>query len=139
DGTYRVVVLTNDTDFPMSLAPTFDADGTGTPNQSTVTITNGGTDLLQDFGYRYAGDNALSGTVGLDDPTYNGVLGTNGSGTLTNEVPFPNVTVYAYLWNDNGNGLLDSGETFFLGTATSATNGDYSFAGLPSGGANSHY
>ena len=135
NGTYRVNVLTNDSDFSSSLAATYDADGTNTPHTSTVTITGGSINLMQDFGYRYSGNNVVSGTIGLDDPTYDGVLGTNGSGTLSSETPFTNVTVYAYLWNDDGDSVVESGETIYVTSADSGTNGDYSLTGLP-GGAN---
>ncbi|MEI6297875.1 MAG: SdrD B-like domain-containing protein, partial [bacterium] len=92
NGTYTVKVNTNDSNFPTGVVPVFDADGTNTPSQSTLTISSGGINTNQDFGYKYSGANALSGTVGLDATPYDGLLGTNGSGTLTNEDDGPRFT-----------------------------------------------
>ena len=153
NGAYEVRVLTNDAAFPAGLMACYDPDGTNDSRVVSIVISNGhivsvggvtrtNFDLSIDFGYRYAGTNALSGTVGLDDPSFNGLLGTSGAGVSSNEAPFANVQVYAYLWRDmDSNGVVGAGETIALGSTTTATNGDYSFTGLPDslGGGTNYY
>ena len=151
NGTYRVNVLTNDTDFPAGLAATYDADGTPDGVANTLKIVNGhiseingasvtNADLTIDFGYKYAGNNSLSGTVGLDVAPYDGVLnGTSPSGTGSGEFPFAGVSVYLYLWNDTGNNAVDAGEVTPISSALTGPNGDYSFTGLPNGDGNDRY
>lgn len=150
NGSYKVVVQTTSTNFPAGVSITRDPDGVLDSTGGTIVVSGGhvasigGTncsscDLDLDFGYRYAGGNTLSGTVGMDGVPANGLLGTNATGVNADEAPFAGQAVYIYLWQDNGNGTLDSGETTFLNSTTTATNGDYSFTGLPSGGANNWY
>ena len=153
DGTYVVRVLTNDAAFPAGLAAVYDPDGAADSQISSIVVSNGlvvsvgGTsrtnfDLSIDFGYKYSGANTLSGTVGLDATPYDGVLGSSGSGVGTGEAPFAGVAVYAYVWRDSdSNGVVNAGETIALGSTTTATNGDYSFTGLPSslGGGTNYY
>ena len=149
DGNYSVHVITNDVDFPFppGLTQTYDRDGF-IDNIATNILVSGGSvvsvdgdpctncDLRNDFGYRYAGNNSLSGTVGLDNPEdIDGVLnGTNTSGVATGEVAFAGVTVFAYLWHDlDGDGVVDPGETILVGTTVTDANGDYQFTNLPDG------
>ncbi len=153
DGTYRVVVDAGDDDFPAGLAPSADPDGTldhiatNVVIQSAQVVTIGGNtwtvgDLEVNFGYRYAGNNTLSGTVGLDNPASpDGRLnGTDPSGVGVGETALAGVTVFAYLWNDaDTDGAVDAGETILLGSTVTAANGDYAFTGLPDGGAESFY
>jgi uncharacterized repeat protein (TIGR01451 family) len=156
DGTYRVIVQTNDPDFASQLTPTYNADvyaggvldncatnvqvylGTIT-NINSVAWTNG--DLAIDFGYRFAGDKGLIGTVGLETGPFDGVLGTGTNGVGPGEYPYSNVILQLDLWMDkNGDGLRGVGEVFTIGTTTSATNGDYAFGNLPaSSGASNFY
>lgn len=150
NGTYKVVVRTTDPNFPTGLTATRDPDGTldsvandiviASGHVASLGLTNcGSCDLNVDFGYRYVGANSLSGTVGLDGTPANGLLGSGASGVASDEVAFANQTVYLYLWKDNGNGTIDSGETIALNSTTTDTNGDYTFTGLPSGGVNDWY
>jgi uncharacterized repeat protein (TIGR01451 family) len=150
DGTYRVLVRTNDLDFPSDLGQVYDPDGTNDHQGSSIVISNGvvvqiggstcsGCDLNVDFGYRYTGTNSLSGTVGLDGLPYDGVMGTGASGVGTNEAPFANVTVYLYLWDDDGDNVVEGGEYNLVVSGTTATNGDYAFTGLPDGDGNDRY
>jgi len=150
DATYRVVVSTNDTDWPAEVIRVYDPDGTLDDQASSIVVSNGHiatiggitytNDLDVDFGYRYDGSNLLSGTVGLDFEPYDGALGDGAiSGVTSNEAPFPDVTMYLYLWQDNGNTNVDSGETILIASTTTSTNGDYSFSGLPSGGVSNYY
>ncbi len=149
DGNYSVHVITDDEDFPFpaGLTQTYDRDGF-IDNIATNILVSGGSvvsvdgvpctdcDLQNNFGYRYEGNNSLSGTVGLDDPEdIDGVLnGTNTSGVATGEVAFAGVTVFAYLWHDlNDDGIVDPGETILVGTAITDANGDYLFTDLPDG------
>jgi len=151
DGTWSVTVRTNDVDFPTGLAQTFDPDGVLDDAGSAIVISGGvvtsvggapctDCDLAIDFGYRYSGSNSLSGTIGFDAAPYDGVLnGTNASGTATNEVPYAGVSVYLYLWNDDGDGIVEPGEYVAIASTTTATNGDYAFTGLPAGDGNDRY
>src|SRR5262249_55436252 len=99
--------------------------------------------LIVDFGYRYTGTNALSGTICTDNPSALdgrcGATATTYSGVGTGETALAGVQVSAYRWVDDGDnvawsapGVLDSGDTFTL-LATTSTNasGDYSFSNLP--------
>jgi len=152
DGNYYVIVDTNDVDWPAGLIQSYDPDGVFNSIGTNVVISNevvtsiGGTacsdcDLNVDFGYRYASTNVLRGTIGLDDPSnIDGVLGTNTFGVTSNEVPFAGIVVYAYLWNDDGDGIVEPGETTLVNSKTTDVNGNYAFTDLPNGsGTNSYY
>jgi uncharacterized repeat protein (TIGR01451 family) len=167
NGTYNLKVLTSDPDWPvasgLSTTPTYEArtGNTASRDNSVQVVVSGGAvssivdgdpattdtcsscNLNVDFGYRYAGTNALSGTVCTDDATKNGYCGataTTYSGTTTGESPLEGITVAAYLWVDDGDniawnagtGVLDSGDTFTLvSTASTNATGDYTFSNLP--------
>ena len=148
---YGVRAATNDADFPAGLTNTWTADGT-IDNYTTNVVMSGGSvafiggypctgcDLNVDFGYRYAGNNSLSGTIGLDATPYDGLMnGLNPSGPGAGESPYAGVPVTLYLWNDDGDGVIESGETAQIGTTTTAANGDYAFTGLPNGDGNDKY
>jgi uncharacterized repeat protein (TIGR01451 family) len=152
NGTYRVTVLTNDTDFPLGLTATYDADGTSDSTTGEIDIDGGhvvsingvgvtDADLMIDFGYRFVGSNRLSGTVGLDVPTFDGLLnGMNPNGVGTGEYPFAGRTVYLSLWNDAGvSNVVESGETTPIASVTTLANGDYSFENLPAGDGDDRY
>ena len=163
DGTYNVKVRTSDSDWPsgLSTTPTFEVRSGNTAsrnNAAQVVVTSGavssivdgdpattdtcsGCNLLVDFGYRYAGTNALSGTVCTDDTSKNGYCGataTTYSGVTTGESALQGIQVTAYRWTDDGDNTawsgstLDAGDTFVLvGTASTNATGDYSFTNLP--------
>ncbi|MBA4386563.1 MAG: hypothetical protein C0404_01200 [Verrucomicrobia bacterium] len=150
NATYKVVVSTNDTDFPAGLVPTYDVEGI-LDNQATSIVVSAGhifsiagvlktnADLTVDFGYRYFGTNVLSGTVGLDGTPTNGVLGAGASGVSADEIPFGNVPVYLTFWADDGDNVIEPGETRLISSTATSTNGDYSFTGLPAGDGNDKY
>lgn len=116
DGSYTVWV--NDTNHVLGeVAPTFDADGTGTPNQSTTTITGGNTDNDQDFGYAPAGQAPGDGLIG--DTLY---LDSDGSGAPDPGEGLEGVTVE--LLDNLGN---------VIATTTTDENGHYYFGNLPDG------
>lgn len=144
DGTYEVRVLTSDTNFPSGLLASYDPDGGTNSQVSSIIISNahivsvGGSsvsnfDLSIDFGYRFAGSNTLSGTIGLDALPYDGVMGgTSTSGVSVGESPFVGLSVFAYLWRDlNSNGVIEVSERVLVNSTTTSSNGDYSFSGLP--------
>ena len=151
DGTYGVQVATGDADFPAGLTNVWTADGTFDDYATNIVISGGtvvsvgglpctGCDLSIDFGYRYAGNNSLSGTIGYDAGPFDGVLnGTNASGVATNESAYAGVSVYLYLWNDDGDGIVEAGEYAAIASTATGTNGDYSFAGLPNGDGDDRY
>ncbi len=145
DATYYVVVDTNDVDWPAGLVQNYDPDGVADSVGTNIVVSLGAVssiggvsctncDLNVDFGYRIASTNVLRGTIGLDDPNdIDGVLGTNSFGVTTNEVAFENVTVYCYLWNDDGNGTVEAGETVLVNNTLTDDQGDYGFDDLPVG------
>lgn len=151
DGTYVVVVATNDSDWTSILGQTYDPDGALDDSASAIIISNGvvvsiggspvtNADLDIDFGYRYTGTNSLSGTVGLESDPLDGVMGTGSSGyTASNEVPYANVSLYLYLWDDDGDNIVDPGESKLISSTLTVTNGDYSFSNLPEGDGNDAY
>lgn len=164
-GTYNLKVQTADPDWPsgLSTTPTFEvrASNTASRNNAVQVVVSGGTvtsvvdgdpandpdtcttcNLSVDFGYRYAGVNALSGTVCTDDATKNGYCGataTTYAGVTTGESALEGIQVSVYRWTDDGDntawsgaGVLDSGDSFqLLGSSFTNAAGDYSFANLP--------
>lgn len=166
DGTYNLKVLTTDPDWPSGLptTPTFEVRGSNTAslNNAVQVVVSGGAvssivdgdpandpdtctdcNLNVDFGYRYAGTNALSGTICTDDAALNGYCGdtaTTYSGVGTGESALQGIQVTAYRWTDDGDnvawnagtGVIDSGDSFVLfGSTSTNALGDYSFANLP--------
>ena len=61
-GTYRVRIDTST--LPAGLAPTFDLDGTGTPNAATIVLGGGASNRAVDFGYGTGEATGASGTLG---------------------------------------------------------------------------
>lgn len=111
DGTspnYQVVV-TPPTGYPTQ---TFDADGLGTANQSSLRLDINDDNVLQDFGYRGPGTQALGNFVWHD-------LNGNGRQDGGSEVGIAGITVE----------LLDSTGTVIDVTTTNGS-GLYSFANL---------
>jgi hypothetical protein len=93
-------------------SPTFDLDGTATPDVATVSVTTGQNRTDVDFGYR--------GTAALGDRVW---YDLNGNGTQElDEVGLNGVTV----------DLLD-GSGNVLNTTVTSINGTYGFAGLFAG------
>ena len=148
---YGVGVDTGDADFPAGLVSTWTADGTFDDYTTNIVMSGGAVtsiggypctdcDLNVDFGYRYAGSNSLSGTIGLDATPYDGLMnGLNPSGPGAGESPYAGVPVTLYLWDDDGDGIIEAGETTQIGTETTDANGDYAFTGLPNGDGNDRY
>lgn len=151
DGTYTVIVATNDSDWISVLGQTYDPDGVKDNQGSGIIVLNGvvvsiggspvtNADLDIDFGYRYTGTNSLSGTVGLESNPIDGVIGSGSSGyTVSNEVPYSDVSLYLYLWNDDGNSIVEPGESKLISSTLTTTNGDYLFTNLPEGDGNDNY
>ncbi|WP_420208561.1 SdrD B-like domain-containing protein [Candidatus Electronema sp. JC] len=137
----QYTVEVNPADLPSGLQPTYDKDG-GNDNKAIVTATTGSINDI-DFGYQYANlNNSLSGTI-CQEPSSggDGVCGASGqdSGVTTGETAFSGVPVYIYKWTDDGDGIVESGETALLQSTTTKSNGDYSFDKLPELGANEGY
>ena len=93
---------------------TYDADGTGTANESDTTLAGAGSDPTQDFGYQNTSLADISGTV-FDDLDADGVLEAGDDGIA-------GVTV----------DLLDSAGNV-IATTTTDTSGNYTFPDLPDG------
>ena len=108
--TYTVEV--DDTTLPAGVAPTFDFDGTGTPNVASVTLGAGDTNNDVDFGYR--------GTGAIGDRVWEDL---NGDGVQdAGEPGISGVTVT--LRDSNGD---------VVGTDVTDANGNYSFENLGRG------
>lgn len=127
DGTYTVVVNTADPDFPAGLTQTFDPDEanpcTTCDSQGTSTIIGGSIDLTRDFGYRFSGNNSVSGTAFHDDND-NAVQDSGETTTY--------ISVTVYLWNC-GAGTCGDGDEILVASTTTDANGDYSFTALSDG------
>jgi hypothetical protein len=122
DAIYSVAVDTNDAAFPAGLMQTFDPDGALDSFATNIVVSGGSVvsvggvsctdcDLSIDFGYRYAGNNSLSGTIGLDAQPYDGLMnGMNHQRGGGGRIALSERQVYLYLWNDDGDGIIESGE-----------------------------
>ncbi|MEM7033779.1 MAG: SdrD B-like domain-containing protein, partial [Chloroflexota bacterium] len=109
-GSYTVVVDTNT--LPNNVRPSYDADGTGSANQSSLTLAPGADNLDQDFGYQRLG--SIGDRVWFDD---------NGNQTQDDtESGINSVTVR----------LLDSNSSEVALDITEG-DGDYLFEDIPMG------
>jgi len=116
-----VVVDTTSPAFPAGLAPTYDANGIGTPSASAATLTVAAPNALdQDFSY--------TGSASLGDRIW---LDQNGDGVQDpSELGIPGVGVtVTYLGPD---GVLGSGDDIVFATTTDAS-GNYLVDRLPAG------
>jgi large repetitive protein len=119
-GSYTVVVDT--ADLPQGVAPTFDLDGTGTPDAVATTLTPGQDRRDVDFGYR--GIASVGDRVWFD-------LDGDGSPTLeAGDVGLGGVTV-AVRWA-GPDGIFDNADDVVRTTTTDAT-GTYLVDNLPYG------
>ena len=109
-GTYTVRIVA--ASLPPGVAPTFDADGVGTPNAATLTLTTGESRTDVDFGYQ--------GTASVGDRVW---LDANGNGAQDlGETGLNGVTVQ----------LLDAANNV-LATTTTSGDGNYAFSNLNGG------
>ncbi len=127
---YTVVV--DESTLPPGVANSVDPDG-GNDSESDTTLPTAGEDLDQDFGYVPTTPGSI-GTLIWEDHNANGVNdgpdGPDGTpGTDDDEPGFEGVTIDLYL-DDNGNGVVDPGESVIATTTTDA-NGEYLFPNLP--------
>lgn len=140
DGTYFVQVDSSDPDFPVGLSQTFDPDGTLDHTASSIVISGGvvtsiggngctNCDLAVDFGYRFAGNNNVSGTIWHDD---DGGGHTNGIGDIDPGETYRYEGVTVYLWHC-GTGSCNDGDEVLVAVTTTDANGQYSFTGLANG------
>lgn len=124
----------------LNYAPQYDADGTATPNATSITIDNGvvtlPSPLLQgnmgiDFGYRLGGAYSVSGTVAINDALLPGTAddvddffddGQDLDAGADDETELEGVEVF----------LFTAGGTP-LGSIFTDANGDYTFTGLAAG------
>ncbi len=143
DGTYQVVVDGADGDFPAGLTQTTDPDGTADGQGDGIVVAGGvvteiggatcaDCDLDVDFGYRFLGAHSLSGTV-CQEQTVDGVCGSGSSGVGAGELAYSGTPVYLLLWTDDGDSIVEAGETRQIATTQTDANGDYSFGSLPAG------
>ena len=109
-GSYSVNVVPGT--LPAGVTPTYDLDGTGTPNTAGVAIAAGSSRTDVDFGYR--------GTASIGDRLWNDA---NGNGVQdAGEAGINGVTVQ----------LLDAASNV-VATATTSGDGNYTFANLAAG------
>jgi hypothetical protein len=109
-GTYTVQVVP--ASLPAGVAPSYDLDGTGTPNSATVALAANTNRTDVDFGYK--------GTASIGDRVW---LDANGNGAQdAGEAGINGVTVQ----------LLD-GANNVVATATTSGDGNYTFSNLNAG------
>ena len=119
DDLYRVTV-TQPANYPTQ---TFDSDGTGTANTSTLNLAQNENNVAQDFGFR--------GTASLGDFVW---LDQNGNGKQDGGEPgIDGVTVQLFFDRNNDGDFADAGENVPLLTTTTAGGGAYSFPSLAAG------
>ncbi|MGI9614013.1 MAG: SdrD B-like domain-containing protein, partial [Acidimicrobiales bacterium] len=118
------VITVNPGTLPGGMVPTFDQDGTATPDVSIATLAAGSvSDQNQDFGYRGAG------TIG--DTVFFDVDGTETDGLLdSGDAPVVGATV-TVVWN-GADGAPATGDEFSY-DATTIAGGLYSVTDLPHG------
>ncbi len=142
DGNWTVTVLSSNFNASAPLenrAQTYDTDGTGTANTTSLVVSGGvvttPSGLAQgnlgiDFGYSIDGDYGIAGTVVTNDTRVEGTAddiddffddGTDLDAGPLDETELEGILVYLY-----------QGSTF-LGTTTTDAAGNYSFSGLPNG------
>jgi uncharacterized repeat protein (TIGR01451 family) len=142
DGNWTVTVLSSNFNASAPLenrVQTYDADGTGTANTTSLVVAGGVVttpsalpqgNLGIDFGYSIDGDYGIAGTVLINDTRTLGTAddidnfaddGVDMDAGPLDETELEGILVYLY-----------SGSTF-LGTSTTDSNGNYSFSGLPDG------
>lgn len=120
-GTYQVSILPSSLPDGAATVNTYDLDGTGTANTTSVLLTDGQNRTDVDFGYR--------GTGAIGDLVWHDLDGNATQNGL--ELGIPGVTL-DLVWDANGNGVIDAGDTV-LKTVTTGANGDYLFADLLTG------
>lgn len=112
-GTYKVTVLP-----PVNYGPTWDLDGTGTPNEAAVTVVYGQQQLDVDFGYVFCPGTGRIGDLVWVDTNADGIRNTSGSG----ESGLPNATV-----------TLSDANGYVVATQITDSNGRYEFVNLLGG------
>lgn len=116
-----ITVTVDPTALPPGMVPTFDDDGTDTPNTSTVTLTaDEPIDTDQDFGYN--GEGEIGDTIWFDRDGAGGAAVDTAGG----DVGFEGVEVTLTWTNPTG------GPDLVITTTTDA-DGMYIFTGLPEG------
>lgn len=126
NGAYSFGNLSNDDyyiavepdDLPNGLTQTF-----GAAEQTRTVISN--IDLTVDFGYRFAGDNTINGTVWNDAFADKQIAGDG-----SEDIRYPSVPVY--LWNC-GTGTCDDGDEILVSSTLTDGSGNYSFTNLAGG------
>jgi subtilisin-like proprotein convertase family protein/uncharacterized protein (DUF2141 family) len=116
---------------PSGLNPTYDENGTGTPNITTVALTVGEEHLTADFGYNWSTTtetntpgSGATGSIGdrvWSDANSNGVQDPE-------EVGIQGVTVVLYTAGTDG--LFGTGDDVLVATSTTDPNGNYIFDNL---------
>ncbi len=115
DGDWSVTLTAG---VPAGMAPTFDADGTGTPGTSDVTLAM--SDLTQDFGY--ASNSSIGDRLWLDH---------NGDGVQEPDEPGIEDVLIELTWY-GPDAAAGGGDDIVVVTSTDA-DGNYRFVGLPAG------
>ncbi len=129
-GSY--IVQVDPTSMPAGLAanPTFDLDGTGTPNVTVATVGTGEGNFAADFGYNWAPTTDVGGgsnTGAIGDQVW---VDADGDGRQDPGEPgLGGVTVQLWYDSDN-NGTIDAQ---YGANVTTAADGSYIFDNLPAG------
>jgi uncharacterized repeat protein (TIGR01451 family)/fimbrial isopeptide formation D2 family protein len=131
-GSYTVTV--NPATLPTGLAtnPTYDENGIGTPNVSTVTLNLGQEYVTADFGYNWAASGDVTtntGTGAIGDRLW---IDADGDGQQDpNEAGLPGVSVA--LITPGADGVFGTSDDVTATTTTTNATGNYIFDGLVAG------
>lgn len=127
DASYTIVVDPEGNDIPAGLTQTYEPGnnacnpGCSTTASTTLNAGNNHTDMSLDFGYRYAGNFSIAGTVFYDDGAGTPANRDNAVQDPGEDTTYSNTTIY--LWR---------GSTY-VGSMKTDVNGDYLFENLAAG------
>jgi len=114
-------IAVNSGDIPVGLTQTF---GTSEQTRTIDTGTNNGVDLTVDFGYRFAGNNSVSGTAYHDDN--NDADQDTGETTTYSDVP-------VYLYYCGADVTCGNSDDVLAGSILTDASGNYTFGNLADG------
>ncbi len=127
---------------PAGLRPTYDENGVGTANTTTVVLAAGVEHMTADFGYNWAPPADVTGNTGTGAMGDRVWIDANGNGKQDPGEPgLGGVTVTLYT-DPDGNGVYDTpfagatdagGNPIGGGATTTAADGSYIFDSLPQG------
>ncbi len=131
-GSYTVSVDPSVDAGRLAANPTYDEDGTGTANSSSVTVTAGAEHMTADFGYNWAPSSDVTGNTGTGAIGDRVWIDADGDGVQdAEEMGLSNVTVE--LVTAGADGFFGTADDVVAATATTNATGNYIFDGLSAG------